>query len=120
MTDDRIKAIVNGEEVELEAVSEEELERLAMESAEPEGGSPGVTDEEGWLDVLADSSSIGVRKSAKKLIDLRAASALLAKAGVPHRIAPSKESLLGIHTLQVKEPDLDRALEVLESAQSVG
>jgi hypothetical protein len=113
-----IKVMLDGEEVELEPMTDEELDRLALEAKEekPETTDPERALAEDWRDVMADAGSVSRRRQGGAVVDLKTASLILAKAGIPCRVAVSQDSLLGLRTLQVREPDFDRARETLRSA----
>ncbi len=117
-----VKVMLDGEEVELEPMTDEELERLAMETKEetPETTDPEQALADEWRDVLADTGSMSRRRQGGATVDLKSASLILAKAGIPCRVAVSQDSLLGLHTLQVREPDFDRAREILTSSAQSG
>ncbi|MFH1018574.1 MAG: hypothetical protein V1798_10410 [Pseudomonadota bacterium] len=124
MPQDRVKVVIDGEEVELEPVPDDELERLALAATEPKPLQPEPTPPEGeaaveeeWRDVMADPVTSGVRRSGRSSPDLRTAAAVLSKAGIQNRVAPSSNSLLGVHTLQVKDADFDRAVETLRLSE---
>ena len=113
-----VKAATAGEEVQFEPIPDAELERLAMQAAEEPTApaAPETSDVDDWKDVLADATSVIRRKSARPPMDIRTGAGILANAGIQFRVAPSRDSLLGIHALQVHEADFDRALEVLQAA----